>query len=292
MLNDFTLILLSLLLETLPFVVLASLLSGFIESFLPSGFLSRLVGKSHVLSVLLGSCVGLFIPMCECGSVVVARRLIKKGMPASGALSYMLAGPIVSPITILSTYTAYYYYPSMAFYRVFTGALIAILTAIAVNHATNGNPLRKSTFYLEVVSVGKVSVRQRLQHSVVHALDDFMSLYPLLLLGLTLTALFKVLVPVDLLLLLRENAYAGIFLAPILAISLSLCAEADAFVASSLNSVLSFSSQLAFLVIGPMLDIKLFLLYRQTFNAKALFILTTIPTTLAITTAMLLENRI
>jgi uncharacterized membrane protein YraQ (UPF0718 family) len=50
-----------------------------------------------------------------------------------------------------------------------------------------------------------------------------------------------------------------------IAFALSLCSEADAFVAVSF-SAFPLSSQLAFLVTGPMLDTKLTALYGATFR--------------------------
>ncbi len=291
MLNDFTLILLSLLLETLPFVILASLISGFMEHFIPSSVISKIATKNPLLSVLMGSSVGFFIPMCECGSVLIAKRLIKKGMLPAGAIAYMLSGPIVSPVTLFSTYTAYYYYPQMTLYRMFMGMAVASLVSLLVQKLTKGDVLkeRKNPFELNVVHSTPLTLTQKVRHSLNHAVDDFMSVYPLLLLGISLTALFKVLVPVDVMLVVREESYVGVLLAPLLAVSLSLCAEADAFIASALNNVLSTSAQLVFLVVGPMLDVKLFLLYTQVFNRKALKLIVLLPTTLTLTLTLLWE---
>ncbi len=279
MLNDFTLVLVSLLIETLPFVILASLISGFMELLLPSGFFSKIKSNNPYASLLVGSSVGFLVPMCECGSVVIARRLMKKGMAPAGALAYMLAGPIVSPITIMSTYTAYYYMPKMALYRVLLGIFIASLTALLIYQVTKGRVLKeqKSLFDLQVVGTAKPSLMRKVEHALKHAADDFMSIYPLLLLGITLTSIFKVLLPTNVLVMLNSHPFVDVFFAPMLAVSLSLCAEADAFIASALNNILSMQAQLAFLVIGPMLDIKLFLIYKRVFNTKTLSLLVTFP---------------
>ena len=56
---------------------------------------------------MVSALLGLVVPMCECGSVVVIRRLIRKGLPLSCAVTYMMAAPIVSPIVAISTYAAF-----------------------------------------------------------------------------------------------------------------------------------------------------------------------------------------
>jgi hypothetical protein len=51
----------------------------------------------------------------------------------------------------------------------------------------------------------------------------------------------------------------------VLAVVLSLCSQADAFVAASFTSFPE-PARLAFLAMGPMLDLKLFLMWRQVFE--------------------------
>lgn len=60
-----------------------------------------------------------------------------------------------------------------------------------------------------------------------------------------------------------------------LAILICLCSEADAFIAASFTA-LRPSAKAAFLVLGPMLDMKLFLMYTRIFKPKLIW--TIIPT--------------
>src|ERR1700748_769808 len=104
---DFAHTFLSVLFEGIPFLLLGSLISGFVDVFVSSERIARLLPKSATASILLCGLLGLISPMCECGSVVVIRRFLKKGLPLSSAVTYMLATPIVSPIVALSTYAAF-----------------------------------------------------------------------------------------------------------------------------------------------------------------------------------------
>src|SRR3954454_11011693 len=98
---------LSVLLEGVPFLLLGSLLSGLVDVFVSSERLAKMLPKNMTAAILVSGLLGLVFPMCECGSVIVIRRFIRKGLPLSCAVTYMLGAPIVSPIVALSTYAAF-----------------------------------------------------------------------------------------------------------------------------------------------------------------------------------------
>jgi uncharacterized membrane protein YraQ (UPF0718 family) len=105
--QDFAFAFLSILFEGAPFILLGTLISGFIDIYLPAGTMDRLLPKRKVPAILVAGLLGIILPVCECAVVPVIRRLVKKGLPVSCALTYMLAAPIVNPITALSTWKAF-----------------------------------------------------------------------------------------------------------------------------------------------------------------------------------------
>ncbi len=105
--QDFAFAFLSILFEGAPFILLGTLISGFIDIYLPAGTMDRLLPKRKVPAILVSGLLGIILPVCECAVVPVIRRLVKKGLPVSCALTYMLAAPIVNPITALSTWKAF-----------------------------------------------------------------------------------------------------------------------------------------------------------------------------------------
>ncbi|HEX8311481.1 MAG TPA: permease, partial [Chthoniobacteraceae bacterium] len=105
--QDFAFSFLSVLFEGLPFLLLGSLIAGLVDVFVPAERMARWLPKNTGASIFAGGLLGLVLPMCECGSVVVIRRFIKKGLPVSCAVAYMLGAPIVSPIVALSTFAAF-----------------------------------------------------------------------------------------------------------------------------------------------------------------------------------------
>lgn len=105
--QDFALAFLSILFEGAPFILLGTLVSGFIDIYLPKGAMDKFLPKNKTAAVMVSGLLGAVFPVCECAVVPVIRRLVGKGLPMSCALTYMLAAPIVNPITALSTWKAF-----------------------------------------------------------------------------------------------------------------------------------------------------------------------------------------
>ena len=133
-LSDFTFVWWALLYEAMPFVVVGTLLSGFVERCVSRETVARLFPKNRVLGIAMSACVGLIFPMCECGIVPVVRRLVRKGVPVSCAITYMLASPIINPLVILSTWVAFLDRgaPMVVALRVGFAYVVAVTVSLAV----------------------------------------------------------------------------------------------------------------------------------------------------------------
>ena len=105
--TDFCFLFLSIVLEGAPFILLGTLISGFIDAYLPPGLIDRWLPKNKPLAVILSGLLGAIFPVCECAIVPVIRRLIRKGLPVSCAITYMLSAPIINPIVVISTMNAF-----------------------------------------------------------------------------------------------------------------------------------------------------------------------------------------
>src|SRR5262245_36603967 len=119
----------------MPFIVLGAVIAGILEEFLPQQALTKFLPKSVVPAVMIGAVLGLLFPMCECGIVVVMRRLLRKGLPLSCCVAYMLAGPIVNFVVIFSTWVAFKDHkigPEMVAMRVGLGFFVAVVTGLVV----------------------------------------------------------------------------------------------------------------------------------------------------------------
>lgn len=291
MLDNFVVILLAILIEAFPFVVFGALLSGIVEEFIPSSTVTKLMPKRFLPAVAIGSVMGAFLPMCECGSVLIVRRLLKKGMPSASAITYMLSGPIVNPITLISTYVAYSWYPQMTLYRVFLAITVAVLTGLIIYRFQRGDILQgHDRIELQLVRPENPPLPTRLKHAITHAMDDFIMIFSMLLLGATVTALFKAFSPADVFMFFKSEKWISVPVSGVLAFLLSLCSEADAFIASALNGIFDLPSQLAFLTLGPMLDLKLITMYKKVFQKKVFLMLCAIPTVSIILICLILQR--
>src|SRR6188508_306770 len=91
----------------MPFIVLGVVIAGLLEEFVPQQAIARVIPRSRLVAIGLGGMLGAVFPMCECGIIVVMKRLLRKGLPLSVCVSYMLAGPIINVVVMLSTYAAF-----------------------------------------------------------------------------------------------------------------------------------------------------------------------------------------
>lgn len=295
--------------EAVPFIILGAVIAGTLEELLPQEWLTRFLPNKVIPAVLVGGALGLIFPMCECGIVVVMRRLLRKGLPLSCCIAYMLAGPIVNVVVILSTWVAFRDHkigPEMVLMRVGMGFVVACITGFVVHfqyrkygnalltatatpgrphpkheHATTEGPNPVITLGIgeEPVSTDRghpinpkdpprKKLMTRLSNISATALHDFVDITMFLILGAVLAAIAKMYVsPSQMAALSRDYPLLAIPLMMLLAVLMSLCSEADAFVAASFKTM-HISAKLAFLVLGPMLDLKLLMMYTRVFRTR------------------------
>jgi uncharacterized membrane protein YraQ (UPF0718 family) len=259
-LPDFAYSFLSVVLEGVPFILAGVLLSGVIDVFLPPKLLSRLLPTNPAAGILLGGFLGAVLPMCECGIVVVIRRLLKKGLPLSNAMAYMLAAPVVNPIVAMSTYAAFRGQGplEMMFWRMGLAFGVAVTAATIlpeVHHHEESKPIR-----LKVAAAVRATV------------SDFMDVTVFFILGAAVATLFNTSVNQQIIMPLAENRQLAVLSMMGLAGLLSLCSTSDAFVAATFTAFPS-ASKLAFLVFGPMVDLKLVFIYGLVFRKGFIFAL-------------------
>ncbi|MEQ1840785.1 MAG: permease, partial [Verrucomicrobiales bacterium] len=254
----------------------------------------RWLPKNKVLAVFLSGLLGAIFPVCECAIVPVIRRLIRKGLPVSCAITYMLSAPIINPIVVVSTMKAF---------STSVGQFSLRETEAAVAYG----PLfmtssRLAIAFLVTVAVGLVVLRFR-THSILKpgvvprhldggesgddegvtpvtdtpgpdrlvlamrtTMRDFIETAMYFTIGVAITSVFKAYVTEDLILLFNQNEVTGIGLMMVLAFVLSLCSTSDAFIAA--NFPVPQSAKLAFLVFGPMMDVKLVFMYLSVFKSR------------------------
>jgi uncharacterized membrane protein YraQ (UPF0718 family) len=268
--TDFSYAFLSVLLEGVPFILIGTLLSGIIDEFLPSRVMVRLLPRNAFLGICLSGAMGLVFPMCECGVVPVIRRLINKGLPLSNAIAYMLAAPIVNPIVILSTYSAFRGQNAAEFtsLRVGVGYLVSVIVAVAVQPALRSILRREfSRKFPRRTAARARGFSTRIGSALRVAVTDFLDVMVFFVLGVAVSALFSTAVNQELIMPLALNDWVATFSLMGFAAILSLCSTSDAFIAATLIAFPGVA-KLAFLVFGPMFDLKLLFIYSAVFRKR------------------------
>lgn len=273
---------LSILLEGAPFILLGALISGFIDAFLPANLMDRLLPKRTLPAVLASGLLGVIFPVCECAIVPVIRRLVQKGLPLGCAMTYMLAAPIVNPLVALSTWTAFRgRQPElMTCSRVLTGYVIAVLAGLVLSRMKMASVLRERVLAGIQRNEGAPPAAaagrpkgQGLVHALLTAQRDFLDTAVYFVIGVAIAAIFKTQI------VYRPDLQAGMEVmannhwvsAPVLmtlSFILSLCSTTDAFIIAA-DNLFPAVAKVAFLVFGPMMDLKLVFLYGTVLRPKA-----------------------
>ena len=270
--TDFSYAFLSVLLEGVPFILVGTLLSGVIDEFLPSQVMVRFLPRNAFLGICLSGATGLVFPMCECGVVPVIRRLINKGLPVSSGIAYMLAAPIVNPIVLLSTFAAFRGQNAAEFtlLRLSIGYFVAVIVALAVHNLPLHGVLRRGVLSEVSMPVGTMPAENfflRMGNALRVAVADFLDVMVFFVLGVTISALFSTAVNQELIMPLALNDWVATFSLMGFAAILSLCSTSDAFIAATLIAFPAVA-KLAFLVFGPMFDLKLLFIYSAVFRKR------------------------
>lgn len=269
--QTFALVFTAIVTEALPFVLLGAFAAALLEVYVPDRVFDRIARLPVALQLPAAAAGGFVFPVCECGSVPVARRLIAKGMHPSAGLAFMIAAPIFNPIVLGSTWIAYKA-RGLGLEMVLGRAGLGVLLALVVGWALGGEGarelLRPRTQDGEHDHEGSCCSSSK-QSFASHLTDDFFYMGKFLILGAALAATMQAVLPQSLISGAASSPLVAALALMAVAFISSLCSEADAFVAVSFTPF-PVGSQLAFLVFGPVLDFKLFFLYGATFKRKVL----------------------
>lgn len=287
-------IFLSIVIEALPFVLLGCLISGALQVFLTPERVKRWLPDNRFLSILTGSVLGFFFPSCECGIVPIVHQFVKKGVPVHTAFAFMLTAPIINPIVIFSTFIAFGNSWEMAGWRMVGSFVVALIIGIWLayfqkesvlktkiqqtidhnHHHNHHHDHTHGTNEHEEVKIGRIKqLSQQTGHVLTHSIDEFFDMGRYLIVGGLIAASMQTYLPTRVMLTLGSTKLLAIIIMLLLAFTMSLCSEADAFIGSSLLSLFGTAPVVAFLVFGPMVDIKNLLMMKRYFNGRFILML-------------------
>ncbi|HFI0451242.1 TPA: permease [Streptococcus suis] len=261
-------IFLSIIIEALPFVLIGSLISGFIEVFITPEKVLSVLPKNKILAILFGTFIGFIFPSCECGIVPIVHRLLEKKVPNYTAIPFLVTAPIINPIVLFATYTAFGNSVLFALYRALGAILVSVIVGIILGFYVKEPILKECQISQHHHDYSQKTNWQKVGFGLIHAIDEFFDTGRYLVFGCLFASLVQVYIPTAVLITIGHNPLSAILLMMLLAFLLSLCSEADAFIGASLLSSFGFAPVMAFLVIGPMVDVKNLLMMKHYFTDK------------------------
>jgi uncharacterized membrane protein YraQ (UPF0718 family) len=286
-----------LLIEALPFLLLGVMIATAARWFAPGGRWVQRLPSHPLLGPLTGAGLGLALPACECGNVPVARRLLATGAPVGTALGFLFAAPVLNPIVLASTWAAFPDRPWLLLLRPLGAVVVAVGLALLLGRLREGDLLerdlldeRRHSLPLADLSLlerrggllaGPASTappppprpsRPTLADLLRHGSGEFLSLALVLVAGCAIAALVQSLIPRQWFLTLGGQPTLSILALMLFALVVSVCSSVDAFLALGFAAQITPGALLAFLLLGPVIDLKLFGLLGQLFRPRGLLL--------------------
>lgn len=274
--TDFVTLSLSVVIESMPFIVLGILLSIVVQHWLPPGFLMRILPQTPWLRRAVISLFGIALPVCECGNVPLARGLVLRGFTPAESITFLLAAPILNPITIVTTYQVFGWDHGILAARIVGGFVIANVIGFLFSRHPKPQDLLTPSFAATCELEAKPghengsSVRDRFRASASMFGAETSTMLPALFVGSAIAGAIQVGVSRDLLTTLGEHPVLSVLVLMTLGFVISICANVDAFFALSFVGTFMPGGIVAFLVMGPMIDVKMLALMRTTYTSAVL----------------------
>lgn len=283
---NFKTVFLSIIIEALPFILIGVFVSAMLQNFVSEETIRKVLPRNKIINLLLASLLGIIFPVCECGIVPVTRRLVSKGVPLYSAITFMLAAPIINPVVASSTAVAFSADPKMVWFRLGLAFFVSFVTGLLLSFWFNSSEL-KSGALQNSCDCGCThdhdhhhsapAFKTKIMNTFLNACDEFFDMGKYLIMGASLAALAQTFVSRDIILTIGQHSLSSIAAMMTFAFGVSVCSSADAFIAASFASSFTTGSLLAFMVFGPMIDIKNILMLLSAFKTRfvaALIIIT------------------
>jgi len=180
--------------------------------------------------------------------------------PAAAALTFLLSAPAINPVVLVATAVAFPGQPEVVGAR-FLASLFAA-TAVGLVWSRFGRDE-----LLSRARRGHSHDGSRLSVLSSTAQHDLLQAGGFLIIGAATAATLQTAVPRSVLDTVSGSTVLAVVALAALAVLMAICSEADAFIAASLTQF-SLTSRLAFMVVGPMVDVKLIALQAGTFGGR------------------------
>ena len=267
-LNELAVVFVSIVLQSLPFVLLGVFASALVQRYLSAERLARWLPRGRLSLVLLASGFGFVAPVCDCGVIPLARRLGAKGLPLYAATAFILAAPVVNPVVLTSTAVAFQGDWTIVALRMAMSLSVAVTVGLLASKLMP----QASTLAMPAPVLPARSTDARssgaLANIVEHAVAEYFDIALFIVLGALFTAVTQTFVPRGDLVALGGSRIASVATLMPVATLLSICSEADAFVARAFAATFTTGALLAFMTIGQIVDLRNGLLLFRTLPGR------------------------
>ncbi len=271
----------AIVLEGAPFLLLGAIISGLVDVFVPAGLIKEWLPRSKTRGMFAALGAGVIFPLCECGAMPIVQRLIRKGVPPPVATVYMLAAPALNPLALFSTYLAFRNQDPwlMVVLRFSFSFAVLLFLGFWLVRVRPEEMLRAETLVGNLAgpelspNPGLVLTPRPglslggLQQFTGAVVRDFTGVLLFLVIGAAVAALFSTGFNRSLLDPFGQNPVLGPLAGILLAQLLCLCSTTDAFIIAAFTPF-SIPAKIAFLVAGPLIDLKLYWLYRSAYRPR------------------------
>ena len=284
-----------LLLEAIPFLLLGVAIAGMARWLVPQTAWVHRLPKNPLLAPITGALMGFALPACECGNVPVARRLLASGAPMGTAFGFLFAAPVLNPIVLASTWAAFPDQPWLLIARPLGAFVIAVLLSLLLVQLPETQLLESALLSERRMSqpLSRIGLLQRSGGLIGDPLSEiapaqperlrpvevleqssreFLDLLALLVLGCLIAALVQTWLPRSWLLAVGGAPTGSILALMLLAVVVSVCSSVDAFLALGFAAQVTPGALLAFLLLGPVVDLKLAGLFTVLMRPRAIAI--------------------
>lgn len=254
--NAFT-VFLGIFLEASPFLLFGVLVSSVLDVAVPPERLARFLPRNRFLGLMGGVALGAAAPLCECGTVPIARGSIGKGVPLPAVVAFLLAAPVINPITVAATYTAFAYDLRVLVLRIVLGVAIALAVAgLFLFWPADAGALRAGNGPEEHHHDHDNGRGALVVEVLAHAGRELTSLTVYLVGASAVAASLQVFLPRTQLVAIGHGPFLSVLIMMAIAVVLSTCSSVDAFVALAFSTTFSTGAILAFLLVSPVLNLK------------------------------------
>lgn len=264
----------SIIIEGMPFILIGSFISAIIHILVSKDKIIKFVPKNKLLACIIASCVGIIMPICDCSTIPVMKSIIRKGVNVGAAVTFMLAAPIVNPISIISTIYAFKGMTYVVIYRLAAGIVISIVVGLIISYFYKNQDqfIYEEENLIECqcdFCMEKGDKIEKAKSIFIYTCDEFFKVGKFFIIGSMLSVIIQNIISVTS--ILPNDDKSSLMIMMILAFLFSLCSTSDSFVGRSFINGISINSVMGFLVFGPMLDVKNVLMLLGSFKKKFVF---------------------